>query len=174
MVDSGLLSGILRVGIDDALGDSDLLGRMVETFVVAQLSAQAAIAETRYRLSRLREQDGRREVDVIAELAGGRIIGIEVKVKAAVARSDARRLMWLRDEMSDRFTAGLVLHSGRDVFELDERIFAAPISTLWASPEGRHSSSGTTGRGAPSPRLRSPVGQERAARRVRVSPPLSV
>lgn len=132
VVDSGLLSGILRVGIEDVLADGDLLGRMVETFVVAQLSAQAAIAQTRYRLSHLREQDGRREVDVIAELAGGRIIGIEVKAKAAVARRDARHLIWLRDEMPDRFATGVVLHSGRDVFELDDRIFAAPVSALWA------------------------------------------
>jgi len=133
VVDSGLLSGILRVGIDDVLADGDLLGRMVETFVVAQLSAQAAIAATRYRLSHLREHDGRREVDVIAELAGGRIIGIEVKARAAVARSDARHLMWLRDGMGDRFAAGVVLHSGPDVFELADRVFAAPISALWAS-----------------------------------------
>ena len=33
--------------------------------------------------------------------------------------------------MGDRFIAGVVLHTGRDAFELADRITAAPISTLW-------------------------------------------
>ena len=132
VVDSGLLAGILRVGIDDVMASGSLIGSMVDTFVVAQLRAEAAVAKTRYRLSHLREQDGRREVDVIAELGGGRIAGIEVKAAASVGRSDARHLEWLRDAMSDRFAGGVVLHTGRDTFDLADQIVAAPISTLWA------------------------------------------
>ena len=132
VVDSGLLVGILRVGIDDVLASGSLIGTMMDTFVVAQLRAEAAVARTRYRLSHLREQDGRREVDVIAELGGGRIVGIEVKAAASVGRSDARHLEWLRDAMGDRFTGGAVLHTGPDTFDLADRIVAAPISTLWA------------------------------------------
>ena len=89
------------------------------------------MARTRYRLSHLREQDGRREVDVIAELGGGRIVGVEIKASASVSRSDARHLDWLSEAMGDRFTGGVVLHTGPDTFELAERIVAAPISTLW-------------------------------------------
>ena len=65
---------------------------MIETFVIAQLQAQSAVSGTRYRLSHLRERDGRREVDVIAELAGGRVVGVEIKAAASVGRSDARHL----------------------------------------------------------------------------------
>ena len=132
VVDSGLLVGVLRVGIDDKLASGSLIGSMIDTFVVAQLRAEAAVARTRYRLSHLREQDGRREVDVIAELGGGRIAGIEIKAAASVSRSDARHLEWLRDAMGDRFTGGAVLHTGRDTFDLADRVAAAPISTLWA------------------------------------------
>ena len=132
MVDSGLLGGILRVGIDDVLASGDLLGTMIETFVVAQLQAQAAVSSTRYRLSHLREYDGRREVDVIAELAGGRIVGVEIKAAAGVGSSHARHLSWLAQTMQDRFAGGVVLHTGRDTFELGDGILAAPISTLWA------------------------------------------
>ncbi len=131
MVDSGLLGGIMRVGIDDVLASGDLLNAMIETFVVAQLQAQAAVSGTRYRLSHLREYDGRREVDVIAELAGGRIVGVEIKAAASVGRSDARHLSWLGEKMQERFAGGVVLHTGRDTFELGDRILAAPISTLW-------------------------------------------
>ena len=132
MVDSGLLGGILRVGIDDVMASGDLLGAMIETFVIAQLQAQSAVSDTRYRLSHLRERDGRREVDVIAELAGGRVVGVEIKAAASVGRSDARHLSWLGETMQERFAGGVVLHTGRDTFELGERILAAPVSTLWA------------------------------------------
>ena len=128
VVDSGLLVGIPRVGIDDVMAS----GSLIDTFVVAQLRAEAAVARTRYRLSHLREQDGRREVDVIAERGGGRIAGIEIKAAASVSRSDACHLEWLRDAMGDRFTGGAVLHTGRDTFDLADRVAAAPISTLWA------------------------------------------
>ena len=132
MVDSGLLGGILRVGIDDVMASGDLLGAMIETFVIAQLQAQSAVPGTRYRLSHLRERDGRREVDVIAELAGGRVVGVEIKAAASVGRSDARHLSWLSETMQERFAGGVVLHTGRDTFELGDRILAAPVSTLWA------------------------------------------
>ena len=131
VADPGLLAGILRVGVDDVLASGDLIGRFIDTFVVSQLRAQAAASATRYRLSHLRNSDGRREVDVIAELGGGRIIGIEIKSAASVSRSDARHLEWLRDTLQDRFAAGVVFHTGPDTFELSSRITATPISALW-------------------------------------------
>lgn len=133
LVDSGLLAAILEAGRDDAFGDGALLGALIDTFVVAQLRAEAPVAAARYRLSHLRDQNGRREVDVIAELSRGRLIGIEIKAGAGVRRGDARHLMWLRDSIGESFIAGVVLHTGPDTFELDDRIVAAPISTLWAA-----------------------------------------
>ncbi len=132
LVDSGLMAAILEVDLDDALSDGWLLGNLIDTFVVAQLRAEAPVAAARYRLSHLRDQNGRREIDVIAELSRGRLIGIEIKAAADVRRSDARNLIWLRDSIGESFIAGVVLHTGPDTFELDERIVAAPISTLWA------------------------------------------
>ena len=132
VVDAGLLVGILRVGLDDVLASGELIGSVIETFVVAQLRAEATASQTRYRLSHLRTSDGRREVDVIAELGGGRIVGIEIKAAAGVGHADARHLTWLSESLGDRFVGGVVLHTGVDTFELGDRITAAPISTLWA------------------------------------------
>jgi hypothetical protein len=50
--------------------------------------------------------------DLVAELAGGQLIGIEVKAGAGATRDDARHLAWLRDETGERFLAGIVLHTG--------------------------------------------------------------
>ena len=131
LVDPALLAGILRVDENTVLRDGDLLGRVVETFAVAQLQAELSIAETRPRLYHLRQEQGRREVDVIAEFGAERIIGIEIKADSAPGQPAARHLAWLRDELGDRFVAGVVLHTGRHVYALGERITAAPICAIW-------------------------------------------
>ncbi len=136
LVDSGLMAAILDVDREDAWGDDVLLGALVDTFVVAQLRAESAVSNMRYRLSHLRDQNGRREVDVIAELPRGRLVGIEIKAAAKVRRSDARHLIWLRDSVGDTFVAGVVLYAGHDTFELDDRIVATPISALWTATNG--------------------------------------
>jgi hypothetical protein len=43
----------------------------------------------------------------------------------------ARHLVWLRDELGELFTAGVVLHTGPRPFRIDERIHALPICALW-------------------------------------------
>ena len=136
LVDSGLMAAILDMDREDAWGDGVLLGALVDTFVVAQLRAESAVSNMRYRLSHLRDQNGRREVDVIAELPRGRLVGIEIKAAAKVRRSDARHLIWLRDSVGDTFVAGVVLYAGHDTFELDDRIVATPISALWTATNG--------------------------------------
>jgi hypothetical protein len=113
------------------LGDGDMLGRILDTFVVAQLRPETLVAESEPRLYHLRTEAGRHEVDVIAELGGERVIGIEIKAAASPTAADARHLRWLKAELGDRLVAGVVLHTGPRLYELPEGIIAAPISTLW-------------------------------------------
>jgi predicted AAA+ superfamily ATPase len=131
LIDPALLTTALRLDAQGVLADGDMLGRLLDTFVVAQLRPEAVVAECEPRLHHLRTEGGRHEVDVLAELGGGRVIGIEIKAAAAVTRRHARHLEWLRDELGDRFVAGVVLHTGPRVYELSERILAAPIASLW-------------------------------------------
>ena len=132
LIDSALLGGVLGVDTTAVLRDGNLMGRLLETFVAAQLRAEATVATARPRLYHLRSEQGRVEIDIVAELRGQRIIGIEVKAASAPSPQDARHLSWLRDNMDDRFIAGVVLHTGPAVYPLGNRIVAAPISTLWA------------------------------------------
>lgn len=131
VVDAGLLSGILRLGVEDVLRDQTILGRVVDTFIASQLRAETAWARSRPQLYHVREQDGRREIDLVAELRGQRIIAVEAKATAAPDRSAAKHLIWFRDELGDRFVRGIVFHTGPRVYDLDDRITAAPIATLW-------------------------------------------
>lgn len=132
MIDPGLMAAVLRVDALAILRDGDLLGRLLETFVVAQLRGELEVCQSRPRLYHLRDQDGRREVDLILELAGGRVIACEIKASASVEASDARHLAWLRDQLGERFAFGVVFHTGPRAFSLSQRIDALPISTIWS------------------------------------------
>lgn len=120
-----------RIGVDDVLRDGDLLGRLLDTFVTAQLRPEVELLQPRARLHHLRTEGGRQEIDLLIDLGGGRIIAIEIKAGSAPTARDARHLRWLRDELGDSFVRGILFHTGPHPFELDDRIWAIPISALW-------------------------------------------
>lgn len=132
LIDAALIAAALRIDGRTAMRDGDLLGRIVDTFVMAQLRPELCASSTRPRLHHLRTAQSRHEIDLVAELAGGGLIAIEVKASAAPTRADARHLAWLREEVGDRFQAGVVLHTGPRSYRLDGEIVAAPIATLWS------------------------------------------
>jgi predicted AAA+ superfamily ATPase len=131
-VDPSLALATLRIGVPGLMKDGDLLGRIIDTFVVTQLRAQLASCETQPRLYHLRQEKGQHEIDIIAEYGGGRVFAFEIKASSAPTRSDARHLAWLRTELGDRFMGGAVLHTGPRAFRLSDNIAAVPIATLWS------------------------------------------
>jgi predicted AAA+ superfamily ATPase len=131
LVDAGLAASACVVDEASILRNSDLLGRLLDTFVAAQLRAELAVSRRRPRMYHVRTEGGRREVDLLLELSGGEVLGFEIKAAASVGLDSARHLVWLRDELGDRFLHGFVLHTGPGLFELGHRISAAPISSLW-------------------------------------------
>lgn len=131
VIDPSIALAALRVGIPGLMKDGDLLGRIIDTFVVAQLRAQLASCETQPRLYHLRQEKGQHEIDIIVEYGGGKVFAFDIKAGSAPTRDDARHLAWLRTELGDRFVGGAVLHTGPRAFPLGDDIVAAPISTLW-------------------------------------------
>jgi hypothetical protein len=75
-----------------------------------------------------------REVDIVIESPTGDVAGVEVKAAASIGRSDSLGLRFLRDKIGTRFTAGVVLYTGSNTLELDDRIWAVPLAGLWAGP----------------------------------------
>jgi predicted AAA+ superfamily ATPase len=132
VVEPALVGTVLGINVDFVIRNGDLLGRLLDTFVAAQLRAELASASSRPRLYHVRQQQGRFEVDLLAELGGGRLIGIEVKADAAPSADSARHLAALRDRYPETFVAGIVLHTGPRAYRLGDRLAAAPISTLWS------------------------------------------
>jgi predicted AAA+ superfamily ATPase len=135
VIDPALALVLLGTDSGGAIRDGNLLGRTIETFVVAQLRAEAAVSTSRPHLFHLRDKGGRHEIDVIAEYPGGTLAAIEIKATSAPTIRDAAHLVWLRDQLGPRFTRGLVLHTGPRAFDLSDRVIAAPISTLWRAEQ---------------------------------------
>jgi uncharacterized protein len=138
VVDPSLLIPLQGVDRQGVLRDGDLLGRLLETFVLAQLRPELEVSHVAPTLFHLRDERGRREIDLIAEAPDGRLVAIEVKATSAPGQSDARHLLWLRDAVPDHFVAGIVLHTGPRPFALAERIYAIPIAAIWG-PRGEPS-----------------------------------
>ncbi len=131
LVEPALVGPLLGVLLDDVMREGQLLGAVLESFVMAQVRAEVALADPVMRLFHLRTGGGRQEIDLLVEVGRDRLVAIEVKASAAVTRRDARHLIWLRDRLGERFHAGVVLHTGPRAFELDADIVAAPIAALW-------------------------------------------
>ncbi len=132
VIDPSLIGAALRLDGAAVLRDADLLGRLLDTLVVAQLRPELALGPTRPRLHHAREMNGRRELDLLVELSATQIVAFEVKATASPGPGDARHLAWMRDRLGARFVAGAVLHTGPRQCTLGPRLVALPIASIWA------------------------------------------
>lgn len=62
----------------------------------------------------------------------GRIVGIEVKATTSPTVKHAKSLLWLAEQLGEKFVGGAVLHTGSAKGELAEGIWALPIAQIWA------------------------------------------
>ena len=62
----------------------------------------------------------------------GRIVGVEVKASATVSRGDFAGLSRLAAATGESFAMGLVLCDHEHTVPFGERMFSAPLSTLWS------------------------------------------
>jgi uncharacterized protein len=129
--DPAIAAALIGADRRTILRDGDLLGRFIDSFVAAQLRPELALGTHPVNMFHLR-QDGRREIDILLERRDGAVIGIEVKAANAVDPTDARHLLWLRDQLSpDLYKAGIVFYTGTHVLALGDRTWAVPICALW-------------------------------------------
>ncbi len=131
LIDAALMATVLQLDAGAIMRDGNLLGRILDTFVISQLRASVPFSKYKPRLYHLRRELGRHEVDVLAEYGTKGVIGMEIKATSAPKAEDAKHLFWLRDELGKKFLRGVVFHTGPRVFELGERVLAVPIAALW-------------------------------------------
>jgi uncharacterized protein len=130
VVDTGLLLHLLGANEERLAGDDQITGKALENFVAMEILRLAEWSETAPRLYHYRQ--GRDEIDVILEDRAGAVAAVEVKASASINPRDWRALGRLRDARGERFRCGVVLYTGEATVPLGDRIFAVPISGLWA------------------------------------------
>lgn len=74
----------------------------------------------------------RDEIDLVLENRAGDICAIEVKANATLSAKDWRPLARLRDARPESFRCGALLYTGDKTVSLGDRLFAVPLSGLWA------------------------------------------
>jgi uncharacterized protein len=129
-IDSGLLSTLIDLTPATAAQDRRRFGHVLETFVYGELLKHATSADDDYQLLYYRDHD-QFEVDVVIENAAGQLIGVEIKAAASVGKNDLRGLKRLASIAGEQFKLGVILYDGTETLPLGERLWAAPISSLW-------------------------------------------
>ena len=127
LTDTGLLAQLLGEGG----GLERSLGIALENFAIMEIVKQASVSEVRPAIHHYRTSTGV-EVDIVVEPRGGPICGIEVKAAATLTSRDSRGLRSLAADLGEEFGAGVILHTGSEVAQLAPKIWAMPISALWA------------------------------------------
>lgn len=130
--DSGLatsLAGLSPDALDEQIS-SPVTGGLLESFVAAELLKQRTWSNISYRMFHFRSSTGK-EVDLVLEDRSRRIIGIEVKAAVSIGTNDFTGLKHLRELAGEHFVAGIILHAGREILPMGDRLWAMPISTLW-------------------------------------------
>ena len=134
VVDSGLAARLLRLNPDKlaALDPAALtdFGHLLETFVVGEVRKQAAWLDEPVDLGHWRTSDGA-EVDLVIESDDGTVIGLEVKASERATAAEFRGLVQLREVLGPRFTAGIILTTGRRSYTYADRLHVMPIDRLW-------------------------------------------
>ena len=129
-VDTGLLAALQGISLDKLQTDRQLLGPMLETFVLTELLKLASWSGDRLEFSHYRDKE-KNEVDIIMRNRGGFVVGIEVKASATVTTADFKGLHKLAAACKSRFSIGLVLYDHDKIIPFGVRLSAVPVSALW-------------------------------------------
>jgi len=130
LLDSGLLATLVGANTERVARDRSLFGRLLETFVFAEVLKLNSWMQNPCAVSHYRDKD-QDEVDMVLEDSEGAVVGIEVKAAATVMTGDFKGLRKLANACGDDFKAGIVLYDGELTLPFANRLFAAPISCLW-------------------------------------------
>jgi uncharacterized protein len=130
LVDAGLLAHLLGADEHRIEVDDQVTGKVLENFVVTEVLKHADWAATDSSAYHYRQRED--EVDLVLESRSGDIVAIEVKAAASSDRRDVRTMEKLRHRMGARFKAGVLVCTCEQTIPLGDRLWAVPLSGLWA------------------------------------------
>lgn len=130
LVDSGLAATLAGLSADDWMNRRQDMGRLLESFVIQQVHAQAAWTDPDLRFWHYRDKD-QVEVDLVIT-RGDKTWGIEVKASRSVNSGDGKGLDRLAAQCGKDFQGGCVLYDGTEILPIPHSPHVAvPLSKLW-------------------------------------------
>jgi predicted AAA+ superfamily ATPase len=129
--DTGIMTSLLGWNPKEVLMNNDRSGKLIETFVFQELTAQIDM-DNRYKLFQYRDRVDR-EIDFLVEREDGALLGIEVKSAHGVSRDDFRAQKWFTENLlkTKQSYTGIVLYSGDRTIPFGENMLAVPTAALW-------------------------------------------
>ncbi len=128
VTDIGLGAWAARLGPD---APTHVFGSLVESFVVNELAAQASWSLEPVELRHWRDTTRKLEIDALALASDGRSVAFEIKAGPDVRPDDLRGLRHYLATVRGA-ERGVVYYTGSLTLQVDERIWAVPISSLWS------------------------------------------
>lgn len=130
LCDSGLAAMLAGLEAGQWLDERGRFGHLLESFVIAQLTALAGWTDPDLRFWHYRDKD-KVEVDCVVS-RGTKIWAAEIKAARTVTAADTKGLERLATLAGRDFQSGIVLHDGSDTIPIAGTPFlAVPISKLW-------------------------------------------
>jgi predicted AAA+ superfamily ATPase len=130
-LDAGILSNLIGTNAERMKEDRTSFGPVLESFVYSELLKHASVSEEHCSIMHYRDRD-KTEVDFVVERPDGGIVAVEVKAAATVRDADLRGLKRLLNGVGSQLRMGIVLYDGTDTMPVGDRLYAGPISSLWA------------------------------------------
>lgn len=126
--DPGLPPNLLGWNESEVLNDADRSGKLIETWVLHELSIRADLEG--WVVWQYRDAD-KREIDFLVEDGEGNLLGVEVKAGSAVKPDDFKHLHWFKEKMAPRRFIGIVMHTGDEVASFGNGMFAVPMASFF-------------------------------------------
>jgi predicted AAA+ superfamily ATPase len=123
-LDNGLLRQLGEFGFDL------MNGQIYENYIAAELVKYLRTVKSPAILSFYRTRSGM-EVDFCIETSG-KLIGIEVKNRKTINKSDDAALLRLKEAAGEKWLFGMVIYRGNEIREIDENIWAIPSCRLFS------------------------------------------
>lgn len=108
--------------------DGALLGQLFESLVTLNVRVSAQCAEA--RVGHLRTRGGEHEVDLVVIGEAGRVLAIETKVTAAPDLSDAKHLLWLKEQLGDQLIDMVLVTTGPYAYRRPDGVAVVPAALL--------------------------------------------
>ena len=128
--DSGLLAYSLGATVDRLKTEGNLIGTVLENFVMMELRKQSTWSTVQPEMFFWRTTSGQ-EVDFVLEDRSGQIVGVEVKAAATLGSNDTRGLHALADTVGNKWLRGIILYTGSEVIPFSSNLHGLPMASIW-------------------------------------------